>query len=165
MVYGWAILVVLTSIGALAYFGVFEGFLTDLGIGCTQVHTYYDYDCLQIETALNLGFETLPQSTYKRVCEGENPDDIKVVMKEGEYDVKSSYFFECILEDVTSKDSEFWTEGHKFGAYWTCMDGCFEMQMILLEERGINLSESRHHKCSDRCWQIVMEEKPYDEVG
>lgn len=41
--------------------------------------------------------------------------------------------------------------------YWTCMDGCFEMQMIIEEELEIKRSEDRHTKCSDNCWEMLIE--------
>ncbi len=43
------------------------------------------------------------------------------------------------------------------GHYWTCLDGCYNMQQLYEIEFNITPSLERHTACSEICWGILIE--------
>ena len=41
--------------------------------------------------------------------------------------------------------------------YWTCMDGCYEAQIVYEQEFNITRSQARHNVCCERCWTLLIE--------
>lgn len=38
--------------------------------------------------------------------------------------------------------------------YWSCMDGCYEMQIVYETQFNITINKERQFTCNDKCWDI-----------
>lgn len=69
--YGWAILVVLVAVGALAYFGFInpDKFLPQEN--CERIEEVHTYTCSELADAINKEMYNVPLKTRRRVCDGK----------------------------------------------------------------------------------------------